>query len=116
MVLCAECHDRVHADQLKLGTIRMTSDGPVRDIQVASLSPAPAPAPIATPASTSALAPLKEIASLKKGKWTDEDLELAANTLKQYYLLSLKSIRAMLSSKYGLEMSESVLGKIRREL
>ena len=106
MVLCEECHDRVHAGTVTLGAVQMTSDGPIRDIQMNPTFSAAA----------SALAPLKDIPSLKKGKWTEEECELAAITLKQYYLLSLKSIRALLSSKYGLEMSESVLGKIRREL
>lgn len=96
MVLCEECHDSVHAGTVTLGTVQMTSDGPVREIQVAS-SP-------------------KNVTPLKKSKWTDEDMELAIGTLKQYSALSLKSIRALLSSKYGLEMSESVLGKIRKEM
>jgi DNA mismatch repair protein MutS len=101
MVLCEECHDSVHAGTVTLGAVHMTSDGPVRDIQVVPLSPVLAS---------------HGTASLKKGKWTEEEMELVKNTLKQYYLLSLKSIRALLSSKYGLDMSESVLGKIRKEL
>ena len=99
MVLCEECHDRVHAGTVSLGAVQMTSDGPVRDIQVTLTTSAP-----------------KSTTPLKKGKWTDEEMELVTSMLKQYSALSLKSIRALLSSKYGLEMSESVLGKIRREL
>jgi hypothetical protein len=34
--------------------------------------------------------------------------------LKKYSSLSLKSIRAMLSSKHEIEISEAVLGKARK--
>jgi DNA mismatch repair protein MutS len=96
MVLCEECHDKVHAGTVSIGPIQMTSDGPVREVSVA-------------------IAP--HSASLtKRSKWSDEDMEVVTGTLKEYTALSLKSIRALLSSKYGIEISEGVLGKIRKEL
>jgi hypothetical protein len=97
MVLCEECHDKIHAGTLTVGDMKMTSEGPVREIQV-------------RPASSS-----KEEKTLKKGKWSEEEMEWIVSTLKQYSALSLKSIRALLSSKYGVEISEGVLGKMRRE-
>jgi len=98
-VLCEECHDCVHAGTLLLGPVQMTSDGPVREIQRTPPSSAP-----------------KVTHPLQKGKWTDEEVTIAMGALKQYSAQSLKSIRALLNSKYGLDMSESVLGKMRREL
>jgi archaellum biogenesis protein FlaJ (TadC family) len=52
----------------------------------------------------------------KKGKWSNEEWETVKNTLRTYSSLSLKSIRAYLSSTYAIEMSEVVLGRARREL
>jgi DNA mismatch repair protein MutS len=92
VVLCEECHDKIHAGTLVVGNIQITSNGPERVIyQVES--------------------PVK-----KKGKWTDEEIETVKSTLKKYTSLSLKSIRAQLSSKYSIEMSEAILGKMRKEI
>jgi hypothetical protein len=51
-----------------------------------------------------------------KSKWSEEELEVVTNTLKKYKTLALKSIRHFLSSKHSIEISEGVLGKMRREL
>jgi hypothetical protein len=56
-----------------------------------------------------------EPGSKKRGKWTEEELEIVRNTLKMYSSLSLKSIKAYLSSTYAIDISESVLGRIRKE-
>ena len=92
MVLCEECHDRIHAGTLIVGDIQLTSNGPERVIQRVD-------------------SPIK-----KGGKWTEEELETVKSTLKKYTSLSLKSIRAQLSSKHSIEISETMLGKMRREL
>ncbi len=52
----------------------------------------------------------------KKSKWTDEELETIVDTLRKYSTLSLKSVRAHLSSKHEIEISEGMLGKMRKEL
>jgi DNA mismatch repair protein MutS len=92
MVLCEECHDQIHAGTLIVGDIQLTSNGPERVIQRVD-------------------SPIK-----KGGKWTEEELETVKSTLKKYTSLSLKSIRAQLSSKHSIEISETMLGKMRREL
>lgn len=99
MVLCEACHDKIHAGTVAIGPVQMTSDGPVREV-----SSVPPTVPLT-------VAPL-----VKRSKWSDEDMDIVTSTLKEYTALSLKSIRALLSSKYGIEMSEGVLGKIRKEL
>jgi DNA mismatch repair protein MutS len=92
MVLCEACHDKIHAGTLIVGDIQLTSNGPERVIQQVE-------------------SPIK-----KSGKWTEEEIETVKSTLKKYTSLSLKSIRAQLSSKYSIEMSETVLGKMKKEL
>ena len=92
IVLCEACHDKIHAGTLVVGDIQLTSNGPERVIQVVQ--------PHIT----------------KKGKWTEEEIEIVKSTLKKYTSLSLKSIRAQLSSKHSIEMSETVLGKMKKEI
>jgi len=92
VVLCEECHDKIHAGTLIVGDIQLTSNGPERVIQQVD-------------------SPIK-----KSGKWTEEELETVKSTLKKYTSLSLKSIRAQLSSKYSIEISEAMLGKMKKEL
>lgn len=92
IVLCETCHDLNHAGTLIIGDIQLTSNGPERVIQRVE-------------------SPVK-----KNGKWTEEEIETVKSTLKKYTSLSLKSIRAQLSSKHSIEMSETMLGKMRREI
>jgi DNA mismatch repair protein MutS len=93
IVLCQTCHDKVHEDEIIIGDKQMTSDGPVREIK-------------------QGIMPEKK---MKKSKWSEEDHETIMSTLQKYTSLSLKSIKALLHSKYGIEISEGVLGKIRKE-
>ncbi len=101
IVICEACHDKTHVGQLSIGEVKMTSDGPEREI--VSIPPTPAQE-------------TQQEGSKRKGKWSDEERETIINTLKKYSTLSLKSVRANLSSKYGIEISEGMLGKMRKEL
>ena len=58
---------------------------------------------------------MKHITSPKKSKWSEEEHKIILDTLHKYSSMSLKSIRAHLSSKYEIDISEGILGKIRRE-
>jgi DNA mismatch repair protein MutS len=98
IVICQKCHDEVHAENIEIGEVKMTSDGPERDI-VIKVSESP-----------------KEEKKMRKGKWSDEELETIVDTLRKYSTLSLKSIRAHLSSKHDIEISEGILGKMRKEI
>lgn len=98
IVICQKCHDEVHADNIEIGEVKLTSNGPERDIVIKTQeSP-------------------KEEKKSKKSKWSEEELETIVDTLRKYSTLSLKSIRANLSSKHGIEISEAMLGKMRKEL
>jgi DNA mismatch repair protein MutS len=93
VVICQKCHDDVHRGTIEIGSVKMTSSGPERNIQLQE----------------------KQM-SVKKTKWSEEQLETICQTLKTYTNLSLKSIRAHLSSKHSIEISESNLGKMRKNL
>jgi DNA mismatch repair protein MutS len=95
IVLCQECHDKVHDEQIVIGDKTMTSDGPIRKTTIVENGHG---------------------TNLKKSKWSEEEHETIVSTLRQYTALSLKSIKALLYSKYGIEISEGVLGKVRKEI
>jgi DNA mismatch repair protein MutS len=96
IVLCEECHQKVHHDTLRIGPMLQTSHGPERT--VIHIEP-----------------DVSESKHIKKGKWTEEEMETVKTTLRTYSSLSLKAVRAYLSSKYGIEMSETVLARIKKE-
>jgi DNA mismatch repair protein MutS len=101
IVICQKCHDEVHAGKKEVGEMTLTSDGPQRNIIVneeKSVSSEESKKP------------------QKRSKWSDEQMETIVDTLKKYSTLSLKSLRANLSSKHDIEISEAMLGKIRKEL
>jgi DNA mismatch repair protein MutS len=141
MVICQTCHDQLHRGEFSVGPVRQTSDGPERVIHEAIphggdqdklLSSVPASASVSASVSASASASVSASASAsvsasasasalepgakKRGKWTENDMETVKTTLKMYSSLSLKSLRAYLSSTYAIDMSESVLSRIRKEL
>jgi len=95
IVICEACHDKVHNRTIDIGPIKMTSDGPQREIKEES--------------SVSSK-------SQKKSKWSNEENQTIVDTLRKYSTLSLKSLRAHLSSKHEIEISEAILGKMRKEL
>jgi DNA mismatch repair protein MutS len=95
IVVCQSCHDRIHAGEIEAGPIQMTSDGPMREItQLNKITDAPTK-------------------TIKRSKWTDEEMQIMTDTVKKYSSLSLKSIRAHLSSS-GIQVSEAVLSSIRK--
>jgi hypothetical protein len=93
IVICKKCHDDTHNGIIEIGDVKQTSDGPEREIII------------------------KDVKLIqKKSKWTDEQLETIVDTLRKYSTLSLKSIRAHLSSKHEIQISEVVLGKMRKDI
>ena len=91
VVLCQECHDRVHAGTLRMGPVQQTSDGMERVV-------------------------IHVEQTAKKGKWSEEEWGVVKETLEKYSTLSLKAVRAYLSSKHGIEMSETILGKAKKAI
>ncbi len=99
IVICECCHDAVHAGTIEIGDIKMTSNGPEREITI-------------QPENTVK----DEKKPSKKSKLSDEHRQTIVDTLRKYSTLSLKSVRAHLSSKHEIDISESLLGKMRKEL
>uniref|UniRef100_A0A6C0DUR8 DNA mismatch repair proteins mutS family domain-containing protein n=1 Tax=viral metagenome TaxID=1070528 RepID=A0A6C0DUR8_9ZZZZ len=95
IVICEKCHDKVHGGTIDIGPVKITSDGPEREIK-----------------ETSSV----NSKSQKKSKWSNEEHQTIVDTLRKYSTLSLKSLRAHLSSKHEIEISEAILGKMRKEL
>ena len=101
MVICQTCHDELHRGDFTVGPVQQTSDGPER-VVYESAAHVSSEEPGITPK--------------KRGKWSEEEMEKVRETLQMYSSLSLKSIRSFLSSTHGIEMSETVLGRMRKEL
>ena len=91
IVICEECHDRIHAGKIVMDELKMTSDGPERKVTMVEKP-------------------------IKKGKWSKEEMETITDTLRMYASLSLKAIRVYLHSKHDIDISEGILGKLRKEL
>lgn len=98
IVICQKCHDETHSGVIQIGEMKMTSDGPEREIIIEDKSVS------------------SEKKPQKKSKWSDDQLKTIVDTLRKYSTLSLKSLRAHLSSKHEIEISEAILGKMRKEL
>jgi DNA mismatch repair protein MutS len=96
IVICQKCHDETHSGLIQIGEIKITSNGHEREIIKENTSVT------------------SEKKTIKKSKWSDEEHQTIVDTLHKYSLLSLKSIRAHLSSKHEIDISEAILGKIKK--
>jgi DNA mismatch repair protein MutS len=94
IVICQKCHDSVHRDEIIIGDVKITSNGPEREIQYKSDTQE----------------------TRKKSKWTDDEMEIITQTVKKYTSLSLKSIRCHLETNHSVRISEIMLGKIRKAM
>ena len=90
VVICQKCHDDVHVGTMEIGDLKVTSEGPQRSITM--FSPMPK----------------------KKEKWSEEEMKTVKETLQKCSSLSLRAIRAYLESKHSIEMSETVLARVKR--
>ena len=97
IVICQKCHDDIHAGKMEVGEMKITSEGPEREIRITEIEE-------------------KEEKRTKKSKWSEDELETIKSTLLKYSSLSLKSIQAKLSSAYQIMISETNLSKMRKEL
>jgi len=88
IVICQKCHDETHDGKIEIGEIKITSDGPERIISKSN--------------------------TLKSSKWSEEETKIIMDTLEKYSKLSLKALRAHLSSKHEIEISEGMLSKFRK--
>lgn len=115
MVICQTCHDQLHRGEFEVGPVRQTSDGVERVITAATPS-SPLTEQVTITEQKSVSQEPGGLSKKGRGKWTEDEVETVKTTLRMYSSLSLKSIRAYLSSTYAIEMSESVLSKLRKEM
>lgn len=106
IVICQVCHDKVHADEISIGEVKVTSEGIERVIQINNN----------TSESESLLSEESVNKKNKKSKWSEEELETIKIILQKYKSQSLKGIRQKLESDYSIMISEAVLGRFRKEL
>lgn len=97
MVICQTCHDELHRGTFEVGPVQQTSDGPERVMY-------------------ETMQTKEEPGAKKHSKWTEEELEIIRETLLTYKTLSLKALRTYLHSTHGISMSETLLGKLRKEI
>jgi DNA mismatch repair protein MutS len=113
IVLCETCHLRVHSGSIQIGALQQTSDGPMRVVS-------PAPSLNEEKEQERASQEIKAAPSTpsigKRSKWSEEEWKTMTDTVRQYPSLSLKSIRAHLDAKENIQVSESVLRTLRKEL
>lgn len=115
MVICQTCHDQLHRGEFEVGPVQQTSDG-VERVVYEKPSESNQEQEQDQEQKEQEQKKVTEPGVKKKGKWTEEEVETVKTTLRMYSSLSLKSIRAYLSSTYAIEISEGVLAKIRKEL
>ena len=108
IVICQKCHDNVHADVLEIGPLQITSEGPERIIKEHIIK-------IKDESAHLDIIEVKNDKKVKRSKWSEDEMKIVKDTLQTYSSLSLKSIRAHLSSKYSISISEGILGKIRKD-
>lgn len=99
IVVCAACHDKHHAGQLEIGPARQTSDGILRD----SASSVSSSSPTA-------------ISSLRRSKWSDEEMETIRSYLRKYASLPPRRIVFELRDKEQITISEASLRSLRQTL
>ncbi len=92
VVICQVCHDAIHAGKMEVSPLQMTSSGPERVVEEVAVE-----------------------VKKKVSKWTNQEHQLIEEALRKYKSLSLKSIRAQLDAKHGIQISESMLSRYRKE-
>ena len=97
IVLCSKCHDNHHAEALPITPLIQTSDGPERIV--------------AAPESESQSQPPQ-----KRSKWTEEEMANIREILTKFRTISLSSIQFQLKNQYGIDISLTKLGEIRKGL
>jgi DNA mismatch repair protein MutS len=98
IVICQTCHDAVHADTIEIAPLVITSDGPERVTVTVAAEPA------------------VTAVTNRKGKWSDEEMEIIMKMLRTYSSLSIKAIRGKLSQIHSIEISDSALSKFKKTI
>jgi DNA mismatch repair protein MutS len=102
IVLCKECHDKIHSGKIEVAPLVQTSSGPERVDLSKELDKYKYVATATKPTSTS--------------KWTDDEIKVIHEMLLKYKSASIKAIQIQLKQQYGIEIGLTSLGKMKKEL
>jgi DNA mismatch repair protein MutS len=92
-VLCAICHDKVHAKTLEVGPTKQTSEGPILDVKE-----------------------LSAFAYKPKGDLTEEQLALIKNDIRNYRTLTPARLIFYIEQHHGIKLTLQRLKTIRTSL
>jgi len=88
IVLCDECHDKVHADEIQIGSMVQTSDGMERVITQTSQK------------------------EQKRSKWSEEQLVQIKEALTKFPKLSMASLSKYLLNQHNIQITGQTLKKM----
>jgi DNA mismatch repair protein MutS len=91
VVLCSKCHDNYHAGKIVIGAAKQTSVGETRSIEIVEQPK-------------------------KVSKWNNEQLQTIHSYIKKYPSLGLKRLCYELETNEDINISESSLRAIRKEI
>ena len=87
IVLCDECHDKVHSGDIMVTNMIQTSDGPERSVTESINT------------------------SSRKSKWSDEQEEVIRSVCQKYHMLSSHNISKYLLNQHDIKISAATLKK-----
>ena len=93
VVLCERCHDNHHNGVIDVGSVKMTSEGPVREKNTIVSS-----------------------TSIRRSKWSDEQMETVEAYIRKYPNCPPSRLVFDLKQKEGIQISVVALRKIRETL
>lgn len=112
IVVCQGCHDRHHAGELHIGAVKMTSDGPVREVGL--VAPSPDPIELVEVAATTAASPApKKTVSRASGGLSEEQLETVKEYLRKYPKMAAQRVVYDLEAEEGIRITVQRLRTIR---
>jgi DNA mismatch repair protein MutS len=119
IVVCQGCHDRHHAGELHIGPMKMTSDGPVREVGL--VAPSPDPVELVTDSAGASAsgstrsappAPKKAVARASGGL-SEEQLETVKDYLRKYPKMAAQRLIYDLEAEEGIQITVQRLRTIR---
>ena len=91
VVLCERCHDNHHNGVIDVGSVKMTSEGPVREKNMI-------------------------VSSVRRSKWSDEQMETVEAYIRKYPNCPPSRLVFDLKQKEGIQISVAALRKVREAL
>ena len=88
--VCQKCHDKHHAGELTIGTVKQTSEGGVREIAVITHTPS------------------------HRSKWSSEQMEIILKILREKPTVAISRILFELEEYHSIKISSATLQKIRK--